>query len=463
MDRLLSLYESVYGTAPDCMEPITGSASNRRYFRMSSPSGRCVGVNGLDKAENDAFIAIARHFRSKGINVPEIIAVSDDGMTYLQEDLGNETLFDHRDDQELLCRTMAMLPKMQFEGAAGLDFSVCYPQPSFDRRMVMFDLNYFKYCFLKPSGLEFNEVLLQDDFEKLADRLLKDETDTFLYRDFNARNVMVRDGEPYFIDFQGGRRGPIYYDVASFVWHARAGYPEDVRENMLKSYLDSLSTYADIPRERFDHELKHFVLFRMLQVLGTYGFRGWQEGKAAFVVGIRPAIKALKELLPSLPEGFPYLSDTLVRLVGLPRFNEDDVQNGKLVVKVCSFSYKKGIPRDDSGNGGGYLFDCRYIHNPGRYEPYKKLTGRDEEVIRFLEDDGEVFRFMDNVYGLVDPHVETYLRRGFTSLTVGFGCTGGQHRSVYCAEHLAAHLAERFPDVHVTLTHREQPSLNERQ
>lgn len=463
MDRLLSLYESVYGTAPDCMEPITGSASNRRYFRMSSPSGRCVGVNGLDKAENDAFIAIARHFRSKGINVPEIIAVSDDGMTYLQEDLGNETLFDHRDDQELLCRTMAMLPKMQFEGAAGLDFSVCYPQPSFDRRMVMFDLNYFKYCFLKPSGLEFNEVLLQDDFEKLADRLLKDETDTFLYRDFNARNVMVRDGEPYFIDFQGGRRGPIYYDVASFVWHARAGYPEDVRENMLKSYLDSLSTYADIPRERFDHELKHFVLFRMLQVLGAYGFRGWQEGKAAFVVGIRPAIKALKELLPSLPEGFPYLSDTLGRLVGLPRFNEDDVQNGKLVVKVCSFSYKKGIPRDDSGNGGGYLFDCRYIHNPGRYEPYKKLTGRDEEVIRFLEDDGEVFRFMDNVYGLVDPHVETYLRRGFTSLTVGFGCTGGQHRSVYCAEHLAAHLAERFPDVHVTLTHREQPSLNERQ
>lgn len=463
MDRLLSLYESVYGTAPDCMEPITGSASNRRYFRMSSPSGRCVGANGLDKAENDAFIAIARHFRSKGINVPEIIAVSDDGMTYLQEDLGNETLFDHRDDQELLCRTMAMLPKMQFEGAAGLDFSVCYPQPSFDRRMVMFDLNYFKYCFLKPSGLEFNEVLLQDDFEKLADRLLKDETDTFLYRDFNARNVMVRDGEPYFIDFQGGRRGPIYYDVASFVWHARAGYPEDVRENMLKSYLDSLSTYADIPRERFDHELKHFVLFRMLQVLGAYGFRGWQEGKAAFVVGIRPAIKALKELLPSLPEGFPYLSDTLGRLVGLPRFNEDDVQNGKLVVKVCSFSYKKGIPRDDSGNGGGYLFDCRYIHNPGRYEPYKKLTGRDEEVIRFLEDDGEVFRFMDNVYGLVDPHVETYLRRGFTSLTVGFGCTGGQHRSVYCAEHLAAHLAERFPDVHVTLTHREQPSLNERQ
>lgn len=463
MDRLLSLYESVYGTVPDGMEPITGSASNRRYFRMSSPSGRCVGVNGLDKAENDAFIAIARHFRSKGINVPEIIAVSDDGMTYLQEDLGNETLFDHRDDQELLCRTMAMLPKMQFEGAAGLDFSVCYPQPSFDRRMVMFDLNYFKYCFLKPSGLEFNEVLLQDDFEKLADRLLKDETETFLYRDFNARNVMVRDGEPYFIDFQGGRRGPIYYDVASFVWHARAGYPEDVRENMLKSYLDSLSTYADIPRERFDHELKHFVLFRMLQVLGAYGFRGWQEGKTAFVVSIRPAIKALKELLPSLPEGFPYLSDTLGRLVGLPRFNEDDVQNGKLVVKVCSFSYKKGIPRDDSGNGGGYLFDCRYIHNPGRYEPYKKLTGRDEEVIRFLEDDGEVFRFMDNVYGLVDPHVETYLRRGFTSLTVGFGCTGGQHRSVYCAEHLAAHLSERFPDVHVVLTHREQPSLNERQ
>ena len=463
MDRLLLLYESVYGTSPDGVEPITGSASNRRYFRMSSSAGSCIGVIGLDKAENNAFVTIARHFGSKDINVPEIIAVSDDGMIYLQEDLGTETLFDHRDDQELLCRTMSMLPKIQFDGAEGLDFSICYPQPSFDRRMVMFDLNYFKYCFLKPSGLEFNEVLLQDDFERLADRLLKDETETFLYRDFNARNVMIRDGEPYFIDFQGGRKGPVYYDVASFIWHARAAYPGELKERMLDCYLEALSAYSDVTHEDFRAELKYFVLFRILQVLGAYGFRGWIEGKAAFVVSIVPAIESLKELLPSLPEEYPYLSDTLKRLVGLPRFNKDESNDGKLVVKVCSFSYKKGLPRDDSGNGGGYLFDCRYIHNPGRYEPYKKLTGRDEAVIRFLEEDGEVFRFMDNVYGLVDPHVETYRTRGFTSLTVGFGCTGGQHRSVYCAEHLATHLTERFPDIHVVLTHREQPSLNENQ
>jgi hypothetical protein len=355
----------------------------------------------------------------------------------------------------LLCRTTGLLPKIQFEGARGLDFSVCYPQPSFDRKMVMFDLNYFKYCFLKPSGVEFNEVRLQEDFERFADELLKDDSDTFLYRDFNARNVMVKDGNPYFIDFQGGRRGPIYYDVASFIWQARARYPERLKQKMLESYLESLASYVPVDRAFFEERLRLFRLFRMLQVLGAYGFRGLIEHKAQFVVSISPAMADLRKLLETPFAEYPYLQEVLEKMASLERF-AGSCDDGKLEVKVYSFSFKKGIPQDMSGNGGGYVFDCRSIHNPGRYEPYKKLTGRDEPVIRFLEDDGEIIGFLEHVYGVVDPHVETYSRRGFTSLMVSFGCTGGQHRSVYCAEHLARHLAEKYPDVRVRLIHREQ-------
>ena len=427
-----------------------------------------MGVTGTDVKENNAFITLAAHFRSQGLPVPEVLAVSEDGISYLQEDLGDLLLADlvaaaHKNGgieeggqlEALLCRTTGLLPKIQFEGASGLDFSVCYPQPSFDRRMVMFDLNYFKYCFLKPSGIEFNEIDLQDDFERFADELLKDEGETFLYRDFNARNVMIKDGEPYFIDFQGGRRGPIYYDVASFIWQARARYPQWLKEKMLGSYLDSLASYVEVDRDAFKERLKMFRLFRTLQVLGAYGFRGLVEQKAQFVVSIPQALADLKTLLAEMPDDYPYMFEVLRKMTALPRFAVQS-EDGRLEVKVYSFSFKKGIPQDMSGNGGGYVFDCRSIHNPGRYEPYRKLTGRDEPVIRFLEDDGEIIGFLEHVYGVVDPHVETYSRRGFTSLMVSFGCTGGQHRSVYCAEHLAHHLAEKYPEIRVCLIHREQ-------
>ena len=433
---------------------------------MSDGEHTYIYAVGTDVKENEAFLAIAAHLRSKGINVPEVLEVSEDKMTYLQEDLGGDVLFDMlvkarktgegmQEVEDLLCRTMSQLPKIQFKGAEGLDFSVCYPQPAFDRRMVMFDLNYFKYCFLKPSGLEFNEVFLQDDFEKFADDLLEEDTDTFLYRDFNARNVMVRDGEPYFIDFQGGRRGPVYYDVASFVYHSRAGYSDELKSRMLDSYLTALSEYMTMDRDSFDASLRKFRLFRLLQVLGAYGFRGLVEQKANFVISIPAAIADLKQLLDETFERYPYLNEVLKQLTALPRFAPSS-SDGVLEVKVCSFSFKKGIPYDPTGNGGGYVFDCRSIHNPGRYQEYKKLTGKDEPVIRFLEDDGEILRFLDHVYGVVDPHVETYKGRGFTSLMVSFGCTGGQHRSVYCAEHLAAHLSEKYPDIRVILSHREQ-------
>jgi aminoglycoside/choline kinase family phosphotransferase len=468
MKRLSSLYSKYFGCCPETVSAITGSASNRSYYRLVSEAGRCIGVIGTDREENNAFVTLARHFSSKGIPVPEIYSVSDDGMVYIQEDLGGISLYDlllsarkgqtSWDEVEaLLCRTMSLLPKIQYEGAEGLDFSICYPQPSFDRQNVMFDLNYFKYCFLKATGLEFNEVLLQQDFERLADDLLLHDTDTFMYRDFNVRNVMVKEGSPYFIDFQGGRRGPVCYDVASFVWQARAAYDDDLKEKLVQSYVDALTAYAEVHRDTFKADLKLSRLFRLLQVLGAYGFRGWTEHKAAFVVSIPSAISNLKELLSELPsDSYPYLMQVLKQLVGLPRFNQSTDEDGVLEVRVSSFSFKKGVPYDPSGNGGGYVFDCRSIHNPGRYEPYKKLTGMDEPVIRFLEDDGEIIGFLEHVYGVVDPHVATYAKRGFTSLMVSFGCTGGQHRSVYCAEHLAAHLSELYPDIRVRLIHREQ-------
>lgn len=470
MQELIQLYNAHFGCFPDSVVPLTGSASNRRYFRLSSAAGTCVGVEGLDLKENRAFVTLARHFHSKGLPVPEVYAVSGDEMSYIQEDLGGIQLFDLLCQQsseiedslsDLLCRTMALLPKFQFDGAAGLDFSICYPEPSFSRRMVMFDLNYFKYCFLKASGMEFNEVLLQDDFDKMADDLLSDEVSgcevpTFMYRDFQARNVMVCDGQPYMIDFQGGRRGPVCYDVASFVFHARASYPKELREKMIRTYMKSLSAYVKVEERDFMNQLKLFRLFRLLQVLGAYGFRGWTEHKAAFVVSIPRAVAELKEVLEEGFEGYPYLVQTLRRLVELPRLSQSSAGNDGLEVKICSFSFKKGIPEDPSGNGGGYVFDCRSIHNPGRYNEYKRLTGRDSEVIRFLEDDGEILRYLEHVFGVVEPHVETYMRRGFTNLMVSFGCTGGQHRSVYCAEHLAHHLAAKYPDIRIRLIHREQ-------
>ncbi len=465
---LQDLFFKHYGCVPDTISSICGSASNRQYFRICGGGHTCIGVVGTDVAENHAFLTLAGHFKMKGLPVPEVLGRSNDSMAYIQEDLGDRLLFtivenakktgDWSAAGEMLCRTMALLPKIQIEGAQGLDFSICYPQESFDRRMVMFDLNYFKYCFLKPSGLEFNEVLLQDDFESFADALLCEDGGpaAFMYRDFQARNVMIHDGNPYFIDFQGGRRGALHYDVASFVWQARAGYPKWLQERMIDSYLDALSAYMPVDREAFRSRLRLFVLFRLMQVLGAYGFRGLIEHKAQFVVSIPAALACLSELLKDSFGEYPYLGGVLSSLVSLERFVPQEQPDGRLEVKVCSFSYKKGLPEDNSGNGGGYVFDCRYIHNPGRYEQYRNLTGMDAPVIRFLEDDGQVHHFLSHVYGVVEPHVETYLRRGFTSLAVGFGCTGGQHRSVYCAEHLARHIAAKYPQVRVRLVHREQ-------
>lgn len=463
VDTLKELYTQYTGQKPTDIQEFPTSGSNRRYFRLlGSPT--LIGVCGESLEENRAFICMARHFREKGLPVPQVLAVSENQLFYLQEDLGNTLLFqliEHGrttrvfslDEKELLHKTLRLLPSIQFAGAEGLDFSVCYPLADFNERSILWDLNYFKYCFLKATGLPFQENKLEDDFQALAQVLLQSPTDSFMYRDFQSRNVMIKDGKPWFIDFQGGRKGPFYYDVASFLWQAKANYPDELRQELLETYLQALQPYFRVDKTEFHRQLRHFVLFRTLQVLGAYGFRGYFEKKAHFIESVPFAIANLSKLLQEPYKEYPYLCTLLTQLTGLKQFAVNTPKS--LTVHVKSFSYKKGIPEDTSGNGGGFVFDCRAVHNPGKYEQYKKLTGLHEPVIRFLEEDGEITAFLQHVYGLVDASVERYLERGFTHLSVSFGCTGGQHRSVYSAQHLAEHLHRKY-GVQVELEHREQ-------
>jgi len=474
MKELISLFENYTGEKnPQCIR-LKGEGSNRQYFRLLSPSHSLIGVKGEIKAENEAFMALASHFEEKGLPFPKVLGVSDDRMYYIQQDLGDVSLFQYiqngissgnmsRQEKEMLIKTISLLPEIQFKGAEGLDFSVCYPQAGFDRQTIFWDLNYFKYSFLKVTGIPFSEPELEKDFERMSEVLLQTNTPTFLYRDFQSRNVMICNNEPFFIDFQGGRKGPVFYDVASFLWQSKAHFSEGLREELLQAYLRSVRKYITIEESFFKTQLHQFVLFRMLQVLGAYGFRGLFERKAYFLESIPYAIQNLSALLQKGYPEYPYLSEVLRQLTQLPAFQKkketipDPVS--PLKVRVYSFSYKKGIPADESGNGGGYVFDCRAIHNPGKYEEYKALTGLDEPVIHFLEQDGEIFPFLENIYKLADSHIKRYMERGFTDLMFSFGCTGGQHRSVYAAQRTAEHIARKF-GIEVHLIHREQGTEN---
>ena len=467
MKELEILFEQYTRQKPESIIELPSSGSNRRYFRITGSGMSLIGAKGLDVDENIAFMEIAKHFKLKGLPVPQVLCASQDNMFYLQEDLGDITLFNtiqqgretsnfSPDEVALLKKTIATLPKLQFEGGKGLDYNICFPQPEFDERNVWFDCNYFKYCFLKTTGIEFSEIKLHDDLTKMAADLLEGgNEETFMYRDFQARNVMLVNDNPYFIDFQGGRKGPLYYDLASFVWQAKANYPTSLKEELIETYREALSAYVEIPKDVFYKKLRLFVLFRTMQVLGAYGFRGYFEKKPHFLQSVPFAIDNLRKLIQEQPfDEYPYIQQLLEELTSMRQFSDLRVER-KLEVRIFSFSYKKGIPIDTSGNGGGYVFDCRAINNPGKYDHFKHFTGLDKEVIDFLEEDGEVTKFLSHVYELADAHVTRYMERKFTNLMFSFGCTGGQHRSVYCAQHLAEYLAKKY-NITVKVYHREQ-------
>lgn len=475
--KIIDLYTKTFGESPIKVEHLFGGGgSSRCYYIMTNQKGENVyGVSSTSPDENEAFYNLSLLFAEKNLSVPQVYAISDDRLCYLQQELGTTTLKDFLADCKtpsgeftdkgvnMLKRVMSELPDIQFKGASEEVFKNCYPVPSLDRMSVMFDLNYFKYCFVKLLDIDFNEVLLQDDFESFATDLLSEPFNTFLYRDFQARNIMIHNDTPYYIDYQGGRKGPIYYDVASFLWQASAGYSDTLRNELIDVYLKALSSYTNIKKETFMTQLMLFVLFRNLQVLGAYGFRGLWEKKKHFIDSIPAGLSNLESLLTNGHiDKYPYLKIVAEKIIEKGKQMYNTVSNKKdesategLTVQVTSFSYKKGIPQDESGNGGGYVFDCRSTNNPGRYEEYKKLTGLDKPVIDFLEQDGEILNFLNNIYPLVDFHTQRFMDRGFTHLMISFGCTGGRHRSVYSAQHVAEHIHKKF-GVRVELLHREQ-------
>ena len=373
-------------------------------------------------------------------------------------------------------QALADLHAIQVAGR-DLDFSVAYPRPAFDRRSILWDLNYFKYYFLKLQHIPFDEELLEDDFQHLADLLLAADTDYFLYRDFNPRNIMIASScQPlpatghrlpalYYIDYQGGRRGAAQYDVASLLYSAKSDLPQAIRNELLQHYV---SLHGD---PHFMDHFWHYLLVRILQTLGAYGYRGLYERKPYFIESIPLALNNLRRLVedhPDLLADLPELQSIVGNLELVVK--SDDLGdrsygagvenattlNSQLTVSVMSFSFKQGLPEDHSGNGGGHIFDCRALPNPGRYPEYKAYTGQDAPVIEFLRDKEPVAIFLDHALAIVSQSVDKYLERHFSHLSVAFGCTGGQHRSVYCAEQLAAALRSRYPDVNVVLHHREQ-------
>ncbi|MEM6802195.1 MAG: RNase adapter RapZ [Bacteroidota bacterium] len=472
---LRELYNKWAGEKAISFIPLQPSGSYREYYRIIGEKKQAIGVYNANLKENKAFLQFTKHFLEKKVPVPQIYAEDLGHHIYLLEDLGDTTLFAHlfklrkggEFPQEIIPTykdALSCLAHIQVEAGKGLDYSYCYPRARFDEQSIQWDLNYFKYYFLRLAKIPFDEQLLEHDFEKFQKYLLETNTNYFLYRDFQARNIMLYEGKPYFIDYQGGRKGALQYDLASLLYQAKANIPEEIREELLLHYMDEVEKYVSFDREEFRKFYYAYVLIRTIQVLGAYGFRGFYERKPHFLESIPFAIKNLKEILRKieLPIEVEELKKALIAITEseeLQLFGKPDPKNRALTVSVSSFSYKNAIPEDPSGNGGGFIFDCRAIHNPGRYDPYKKLTGRDRDVIDFLKKNSKIDAFLMHVYTLVDASVEKYLSRGFTHLMVNFGCTGGQHRSVYCADQLAAHLEKKY-DVTIKLNHIEQERKN---
>lgn len=467
-EALGRLFQARFDEPAEHVVPLRADGSNRKLYRLASASRTAIGVVSPDIRENRAFLAFSRHFRAAGLPVPEIYAEAPDGAAYLEEDLGDATLFRlltatrteaglSAEALDLYRHVVETLPRFQITAGRTLDYGPCYPRAAFDRQSMLWDLNYFKYSFVRPAGIPFDEEKLEEDFARFTDFLLAAPGEFFLYRDFQSRNVMVRDGAPWFIDYQGGRRGALQYDLASLLLDAKADLPLDVRTELTERYLAAASKLAPIDRAEFLHHYPAFALIRIMQAMGAYGLRGFHERKSHFLASIPYAIRNLEQLLwtAALPIALPELSGVWRRLVDSPALRQFGTASPTLTVRIQSFAYKDGVPADEKGHGGGYVFDCRALPNPGRFPEYAAVTGRDAPVIAFLEREVAVSDFLGHAFAIVEQSVERYQARHFTDLFVAFGCTGGQHRSVYCAERLARRLAERFP-VAVELRHRAQ-------
>jgi aminoglycoside/choline kinase family phosphotransferase len=476
MEVLKKIFEQHFHSPVERVEPLQGQlgGSGRKIIRLSSEKITAIGILYNVREENVAFLEFSGHFRRHGLPVPEIYAEDLGHGAYLEEDLGNTTLFEflsgHRNGAaiapeavEAYRKVVAILPRFQVEAGRDLNYKVCYPRASFDRQSIAWDLNYFKYYFLRLAGIPFNEQALEDDFSRLTKFLLSASRDYFLYRDFQSRNIMLREAGPFFVDYQGGRKGALQYDIASLLYDAKADLPPDLRQQLLDHYFDSLAGSLDLDRAGFMQYYYAYVYVRIMQALGAYGFRGFYERKEHFLQSVPYALKNLRWLLHNveLPIALPTLMEAFKSMVASDKLQglNSTSQPENLTVRIFSFSFHRGLPQDETGNGGGFVFDGRSLPNPGREERFKALTGKDAPVIDFLNQQESVHEFLVSAMSLVDASVSTYQSRGFKHLMVSFGCTGGQHRSVYLAEELAKHLRAR-DGVEVVVRHREQEQLD---
>jgi aminoglycoside/choline kinase family phosphotransferase len=474
MDILKQLFERHFHSPADRAQPLQGNlgGSGRNIIRIANDKFSTIGILYDIREENVAFLEFSRHFRRHGLPVPEIYAEDLNFGAYLEEDLGDTTLYeylsDNRDGDDISSAVVAtyrkvvsVLPRFQIEAGRDLNYKVCYPRASFDRQSIAWDLNYFKYYFLRLAGIPFNEQALEDDFDRLIKFLLKVDRDYFLYRDFQSRNIMLRDGLPFFLDYQGGRKGALQYDIASLLYDAKANLSPDLRQQLLDHYLDVVAGFIELDREIFMEHYYAYVYVRIMQALGAYGFRGFYERKVHFLQSVPYALKNVRWLLDQvkLPIELPMLMATFNSMVGSDKFSGPTPEGENLTVRIVSFSFHRGLPEDQTGHGGGFIFDARGIPNPGREERFRAFTGKDEPVINYLNQQESARQFLASAMSLVDASVSNYQSRSFKSLMVSFGCTGGRHRSVYLAEQLAKHLRGR-KDVDVLVRHRELENMD---
>jgi aminoglycoside/choline kinase family phosphotransferase len=476
LEVLKKLFEHHFHAPPEHVVPLQGElgGSGRKIIRLANEKATAIGILYGVREENAAFLEFSKHFRRHGLPVPEIYAEDLAHGAYLEEDLGDTTLFEFLSKNrsgsdiapqaiETYRKVVGVLPRFQVEAGRDLDYSVCYPNPSFDHQSIAWDLNYFKYYFLRLAGIPFNEQALEDDFSRLTEFLLATPRDYFLYRDFQSRNIMLRNGDPYFVDYQGGRKGALQYDIASLLYDAKADLPPQLRQQLLDHYLDRLSSFITLDREVFLRHYYAYVYIRIMQALGAYGFRGFYERRIHFLQSVPYALKNLRWLLHNvrLPIPLPALMNAFKDMLSSEKLQALATDADNLVVRIFSFSFHHDIPKDESGNGGGFIFDGRSLPNPGREERFKSLTGRDAPVIDYLNQQETVHQFLASVYSLVDSSLSNYQQRGFKNLMVSFGCTGGQHRSVFLAEQLAKRLRNRN-GLEVVVRHLELEKLGKR-
>lgn len=470
---LTDLFTKHFGESPEAIIMIPPSGSDRKYLRLKSEKHSAIGAYNPDKKENNTFFYFSQVFAKHKLPVPEILARSGDKQYYLLEDLGETSLFDILNRDGFTAETKELFKKsihhlVHFHWAAGkeIDYSLCYAANAFDRKQILADLLYFKFYFADLMKIQYNKPALLEELEEWSRHLAAVRPQTFMYRDFQSRNIQVVENEVAFIDYQGGMLGLPQYDLASLLWQARAQLPNDWKNELVNYYFDALKSLPEIPsfnEMEFRKVYLDCVLLRILQTLGAYGFRGILERKPHFIKSIKPALQQLKHFLETYGHipAYSELRQVLEQLVKpeiTNQFNgldEELLAKSKLKVHLYSFSYKQGIPEDITGHGGGFVFDCRGILNPGRIEAYKTQTGKDIAVKEYLLTQTLMPQFLESVFSTVDISIDDYVKRGFDHLSVSFGCTGGRHRSVYAAECLAQHLKEKY-GITASVIHMEQ-------